>query len=129
MCRIVTVIHQNDSVLENMIIKRLSKRRAENNDRVAIINYGDDKIESSLKYFDIIGYKGKTSELRNLDYNSVFIHLPMFKIEKHIELLHETDLIVLSSINSVVSLSDFQLASSIFNKSELFNKTTLIFET
>ena len=128
MCRIVTVIHQKDSVLENMIIKRLSKRRTENKDKVVIVNYGDDKIESSLRHFDIIGYKGKTSDLRNLDYNSAFIDLPMSKIDNHMELLYETDLIILSSINSVVSLSDFRLASAIFNKPELFDKTTLIFE-
>ncbi len=126
MCKLVTVVHQNKSLLENKVIKMLSLRQANKNDKVAIVNYGEGSIEMKLDKYDIIDYQGKIKNLKKLNYNSVFAHLPISNIAMFIELINISDLIVLTSQNIVMSLNDFSDIN--FKNESVLEKTTVIFQ-
>jgi len=128
MCKLVTVIHPNESLLENKVIKRLSERRAGKKDTVVIVNYGEGSVVMCLDKYDIIDYQGEINKLKELKYNSVFAHLYISKISTHKSLLEVSDLIVLSSLNPVVNLNDFNLSGFGFENRNLIEKTTIVFQ-
>ena len=128
MCRLVTVIHQKKSLLENKVIMKLSERRADNNDKVAIINYGEGSIKMQLEKFDILDYYGKVNELKKLSYNSIFAHLPISNMKKYSQLLVESDLVILSSNNLIMNLNEFMRNGFSFEDKNLIEKTTVLFQ-
>jgi len=128
MCKLVTVIHPKESLFENKVIKRLSERRAEKNDTVAIVNYGEGSVVMNLEKYDIIDYQGEIDKLKELKYNSVFAHLPISKIGAYKSLLAVSDLIVLSSLSPVVNLNDFNLNGFDFKSKKIIERTTIVFQ-
>ena len=128
MNRIVTILHQRDSILDNKTIRVLSNRRVDKNDTVLMINMGSGRIEASLNGCDIVSNPKNIFDISKLPFNSVFIHLPYNKLSNNIGLIKKSDLIVLTSLNKVMNISEFDCLEKVFEEKRLFKKTTIVFE-